>query len=82
MCTAAAQRLGRAASYFEEVFVEIMGALLSVAAVLTPSLKGWVDSVSYRNRAQARAALIRARREQGNSSQANKQNGKRGDGRG
>lgn len=82
MCTAAAQRLGRAASYFEEVFVEIVGALLSVAAVLAPSLKGWVDSVSYRNRAQARAALIRARREQGNSSQASKQNGKWGDGRG
>jgi hypothetical protein len=42
--------------------VEVAGALLSVAVVLVPAMKDWVDSVAYRNRAQGRAALIRARR--------------------
>jgi len=41
--------------------VEVADALLSIAFILVPSMKEWVDSVAYRNRAQARAALIRAR---------------------
>lgn len=61
--------------------VEIAGALLSIVVVLAPSLKGWVDSVSYRNRVQARAALIRARREQGGDDGSAKQLGKRGQSR-
>ena len=42
--------------------MEVAGALLSIAVVLVPAMKDWVDSVAYRNRAQGRAALIRARR--------------------
>ncbi len=42
--------------------MEVAGALLSVAVVLVPAMKNWVDSVAYRKRAQGRAALIRARR--------------------
>jgi hypothetical protein len=62
--------------------VEIAGALLSIIVVLTPSLKGWVDSVSYRNRAQARAALIRARRGQEDGDGSTQRIGKRGQIRG
>ncbi|MEU6350214.1 hypothetical protein ABZ896_12885 [Streptomyces sp. NPDC047072] len=60
--------------------MEIAGALLSIGVVLAPSLKGWVDSVSYRNRVEARAALIRAKRQQGDDDGA-KQFGKRGQNR-
>ncbi|KKD06487.1 hypothetical protein TN53_18470 [Streptomyces sp. WM6386] len=42
--------------------MEVAGALLSIAVVLVPAMKDLVDSVAYRNRAQGRAALIRARR--------------------
>lgn len=42
--------------------MEVAGTLLSIAVVVIPCVKDWVDSVAYRNRAQARAALIRARR--------------------
>jgi Tfp pilus assembly protein FimT len=62
--------------------MEIAGALLSIIIVLAPSLKGWVDSVSYRNRVQARAALIRAQREQGHDGGSAKQLGKRRQNRG
>ena len=66
MCTAAALVLRAERSpALRRISVEIAGALLSVIVVLAPSLKGWVDSVSYRNRAEGRAALIRARRGQG-----------------
>ncbi|ELP61623.1 hypothetical protein STRTUCAR8_04718 [Streptomyces turgidiscabies Car8] len=62
--------------------MEIAGALLSIVVVLAPSLKGWVDSVSYRNRAQARATVILARRGQGDGSAGGAQVGKRGKRRG
>lgn len=42
--------------------VEVAGTLMSIAVLLAPSVKDWVDSVTYRNRAQGRAALVRARR--------------------
>jgi Tfp pilus assembly protein FimT len=62
--------------------VEIAGALLSIVVVLAPSLKGWVDSVSYRNRTQARAALIQARRGRGDDDSSGEQVRKRGKSRG
>ncbi|MER5890668.1 hypothetical protein ABT160_43160 [Streptomyces sp. NPDC001941] len=42
--------------------MELAGAVLSVVAVLAPAIKGWLDSVAYRNRLLARAEVIRARR--------------------
>ena len=42
--------------------VDIVGALLSIVAVLAPSMRDWMESAAYRNRAQGRAALMRARR--------------------
>lgn len=62
--------------------MEIAGALLSIVVVLAPSLKGWVDSVSYRNRMQARAALIQARRGRGDDGSSGEQVRKRGKSRG
>lgn len=62
--------------------MEIAGALLSIVVVLAPSLKEWVDSVSYRNRAQARAALLQARRGQGDDGSGGEQVRKRGKSRG
>ncbi|MFE9838356.1 hypothetical protein ACFYP4_24930 [Streptomyces sp. NPDC005551] len=61
--------------------MEIAGALLSIVVVLAPSLKGWVDSVSYRNRVEARAALIEAKRQQGDDDGGAKRFGKRGQNR-
>ncbi|MEU9460460.1 hypothetical protein [Streptomyces sp. NPDC048312] len=61
--------------------MEIAGALLSIIVVLAPSLKGWVDSVSYRNRVQARASLVRARRGQDGDG-STQRFGKRGQTRG
>ncbi|MFJ4715085.1 hypothetical protein [Streptomyces sp. NPDC088785] len=42
--------------------MELAAALLTVMAPLTPAVKDWLDSVAYRNRALARAEVIRARR--------------------
>ncbi|MYT72736.1 MULTISPECIES: hypothetical protein [unclassified Streptomyces] len=42
--------------------MELTAALLSVLAPLAPAVKGWLDSVAQRNRAVARAEIIRARR--------------------
>jgi hypothetical protein len=62
--------------------VEVAGVLFSIAVVLVPAMKGWVDSIAYRNRAQGRAALIRARRGD-ESGQCGEEPGmKRGRGRG
>ncbi len=60
--------------------MEVAGAVLSIAVILAPSLKGWVDSVSYRNRAQARAALIQARRGPENDGGSGEKERKRGEG--
>ncbi|KIF76090.1 hypothetical protein QR77_23815 [Streptomyces sp. 150FB] len=57
--------------------MEIASAVLSIVVILAPSLKAWVDSVSYRNRVQARAALIRAQRGQGDDDGSGQQFGKR-----
>ncbi len=56
--------------------MKVAGELLSIAVVLVPAMKGWVDSVAYRNRAQGRAALIRARRGDG-SGQCGEEPGKK-----
>jgi hypothetical protein len=62
--------------------VEVAGALLSIAVVLVPCTKEWVESVTYRNRAQARAALIRARRGEKSGQRGGEPGKKRGRGLG
>jgi hypothetical protein len=42
--------------------VEVAGAVLSLILTLAPSLARLMDSVAYRNKARARAELLRARR--------------------
>ncbi|NGO81308.1 hypothetical protein G6045_37445 [Streptomyces sp. YC504] len=42
--------------------MELTVAIISFAAALAPGIKDWLDSVAIRNRAAARAEIIRARR--------------------